>query len=276
MIALCRHCQVKRPVQSQLGFCSPQCRFMAKVVEADSGCWLWQGARNNHKGYGRVSIDGSRYLAHRYSYQLFGFQLSDDETLDHICRNTRCVNPVHLEPVSVTENSRRRIHFRAPHVDVAHLRVPAVDEAPVPFDVNYQDKFIIDESTGCWLWKILSRGGYGAAWAGKPISAHRLAWTLARGPIPAGMQVLHRCDVRRCVNPDHLFLGTHAENMADRNAKGRQACSSGERHPNAKLTSADVLAIRASSALQRVLAAEYGVSISTISDIRRYRLWRPA
>lgn len=273
MITLCRHCQAKRPVQSQLGFCSPQCRFMAKVSQAETGCWLWNGAKNNYKGYGRIAANGRRYLAHRYGFQLFRGCLSDDESLDHLCRNTRCVNPAHMEPVSVSENARRRNAVAGRQFNPGRLRLPAPRGGPVPFFVDYRSKFDVDEATGCWLWKILSRGGYGAAWSSKPITAHRLAWTATHGPIPDGMQVLHRCDVRRCVNPDHLFLGTHAENMADRNSKGRQASLKGEAHPNAKLTAEDVIAIRTASEPLRVLAERYGVKRSTVANLRSNLGW---
>lgn len=78
---------------------------------------------------------------------------------------------------------------------------------------------------GCWLWQaaILGRTGYGSYQFGRKRKerAHRIAWQLENGPIPAGISVLHRCDVPACVNPDHLFLGTHADNMRDKTLKGR-------------------------------------------------------
>lgn len=88
----------------------------------------------------------------------------------------------------------------------------------------------------CWLWTggTVGRIGYGAfSIDNRSTSTHRVAWELTYGPIPDGYHVLHRCDVRLCVNPDHLFLGTNADNMADRNAKGR--CAHGPSHSAAIL-----------------------------------------
>lgn len=76
----------------------------------------------------------------------------------------------------------------------------------------------------CWLWKGgLMPLGYGSFQVGvrRSITSHRQAWILTHGHIPLRLHVLHRCDVRRCVNPSHLWLGTHQENMADMVAKGR-------------------------------------------------------
>jgi hypothetical protein len=81
----------------------------------------------------------------------------------------------------------------------------------------------------CWLWTAGKQpAGYGqfhvgGRVGGRPHGAHRIAWTHAFGPIPEGMHVCHRCDVPACVNPAHLFLGTHGDNMRDKVSKGRQA-----------------------------------------------------
>jgi hypothetical protein len=128
----------------------------------------------------------------------------------------------------------------------------------------------------CRLWlKPISESGHGFAKNnGAHIYAHRLSWEVSVGPIPSGMSVLHKCDVACCINPDHLFLGTQRENIADMVAKGRQ--SRGSRRWCSKLTEADVLAIRrrlASGHRQAAIAADYGVKQPVISDISTGKIW---
>jgi hypothetical protein len=107
------------------------------------------------------------------------------------------------------------------------------------------------------------------------IRVHRRAYEEDRGPIPKGLLVCHRCDNSLCVNPDHLFLGTDADNSADKVAKGRQA--RGVTQGQAKLTEEDVHAIRARYALgdisQRDLAAIFGVSQTLVRLIVNRKIW---
>lgn len=126
---------------------------------------------------------------------------------------------------------------------------------------------------GCWVWTGSRHGkGYGHFRIGRNVlKAHRVAWELVNGTVPAGMQVLHRCDNPSCVRPSHLFLGTTQDNTADRDAKMRLAFS--VRNGKAKLNPVAVRAIRKDTRSNVVVAAEYGVSSVTISHIRTRRRW---
>lgn len=128
----------------------------------------------------------------------------------------------------------------------------------------------------CWLWtRGLSSTGYGKFWLrGRHRKAHQISWMAANGPIPCGKQVNHTCHVKACCNPNHLYSGTHANNMEDRNRAGRQARLSGESNGGAKLSVADVLKIRAARGRsQRQLAQEFGVSKQQISRILSVKNW---
>lgn len=168
----------------------------------------------------------------------------------------------------------------------------------------------IVEATGCWEWALTRDRPpcmpYGRCYIGKRyVSAHRKSWEIANGAIPEGLCVLHRCDNPPCVNPDHLFLGTRADNVADRVAKGR--CARGERsgarrHPErwargdrhwtrrkpemvprgeasgrAKLSVGEVLDIRSGreqGKTLKTLADEFDLGISTVARIVNGDSWK--
>jgi hypothetical protein len=135
----------------------------------------------------------------------------------------------------------------------------------------------VQKTDSCWLWTS-GTARYGQFTIQTTKLAHRVAWELTHGKIPKGLQVLHHCDNQRCVRPDHLFLGTQQDNMDDMKTKGRGRWRVGSRHGMAKLTDADVLAIRTRYAtgkvLQQTLANEYGVWQGAISRIIRRTGWR--
>jgi hypothetical protein len=106
--------------------------------------------------------------------------------------------------------------------------------------------------------------------------AHRVAWILQRGPIADGLFVCHRCDVPNCINIEHLFLGTAADNNHDRDAKGRQVTHRGSKNATAKLTEWKVIEIKkrlAGGEKIRVLAEDFGVAMGTISSIKYGHNW---
>lgn len=133
--------------------------------------------------------------------------------------------------------------------------------------------------SGCWIWMLsVNHNGYGhiAITGSKTGLAHRLSYEAHIGPIPEELFVLHRCDVRTCCNPNHLFIGGHLENARDRVAKGRNAKNNGvkgEKHYLAKLTDSAVRAIRCDHRPQTAIARDYGVTQTLISQVQRRKIW---
>lgn len=140
----------------------------------------------------------------------------------------------------------------------------------------------VDQSGGpgaCWLWTTgCFSGGYGAFTVRRKVKkSHRVSWELTNGPIADGMFICHHCDNPRCVNPSHLFLGTPADNMHDRDKKGRACRTPGSERWSSKLTEADILDIRARYVPRKVtlafLAEEYGVTFQDIWHIVHRKTW---
>ena len=146
--------------------------------------------------------------------------------------------------------------------------------------IRFWNKVTPLDKDHCWAWQgKRTEGGYGHIRYMLPsgnwshVVAHRVSWELHNGQIPAGMLVLHRCDNPPCINPNHLFLGTHTDNARDREAKNRGGALAGDKHPFSKLTSRDVLEIRSSTKPLRYFAEKFGVSIPTVCDVRKGRTW---
>lgn len=131
---------------------------------------------------------------------------------------------------------------------------------------------------GCWLWNAKTgTTGYGEFRCyGRLLRSNRTAWEFVHGPIPNDLWVLHKCDVRRCVRPDHLFLGTYLDNIADKVAKNRSHRPRGEKSAVAILKEANVIEIRAmlsNGATLRTCAEKFNVSWSCIMNIKNGRRW---
>ena len=134
----------------------------------------------------------------------------------------------------------------------------------------------VDKTGDCWVWtRSRDTKGYGtlAVGNGKKARAHVIAWRLTHGDIPEGLYVCHHCDNPPCCNPDHLFLGTADDNQKDAAAKAR--FPRGEKHHRARLTEADVIAIRAAEGkeLRRVTAVRFKTSRDYIREIQQRKKW---
>jgi len=147
--------------------------------------------------------------------------------------------------------------------------------AAVAPDIRFWKYISPEPNSGCWLWD----GGVNACGYGilgvfqRSTLAHRFSYQLHYGDIPAGLNVLHRCDVPCCVNPEHLFLGTQNDNVQDMERKARSYHPRGEAHGRAKLTESDVVAIRADTRASRAIAEDFGVSKLVIRHIKKRKLW---
>lgn len=145
---------------------------------------------------------------------------------------------------------------------------------------RFMEKIQVNNHTSCWEW-VASRTstGYGRImFNGKNRGAHRVSWIIHNGAIPDEKHVLHICDNPSCVNPKHLFLGTHADNMSDKKNKNRCRPPKGENHPKAKITKQDVKTIRHLYFAERreygELAKYFSLNPSTVRRICIRASWR--
>ena len=137
---------------------------------------------------------------------------------------------------------------------------------------RFQEKLIKTDS--CWFMRGQNPKRYARFWLdGTMLGAHKVSYLMFKGPIPEGMNVLHSCDVECCVNPDHLFLGTHTDNMQDKAKKGRGNPPRGERAHSAKITSSDVIDICRSKEDTTTLAERYGLTTTAIRYILCGKTW---
>lgn len=138
----------------------------------------------------------------------------------------------------------------------------------------------VEKTESCWLFRNSKTAPYGEfCWNRVPERAHRVSWLLTFGAIPSGLFVCHHCDVKNCVNPEHLFIGTNADNMKDMKDKGRHVSAPqfGESNPMAKLTSQAVRKIRAllkKGQTQKKISKMFGVSRANIWMIKNERTWK--
>lgn len=263
-------------------------------VNAETGCWLWTGAVLV-SGHPYISIDADGKKANAFAAQI-SFEIKNgrpDERikLGRTCNNLLCVNPDHIFRIQnkkklgdcqspnsciVEGCDRVRMHKESQLCNYHHVRFLRNEElVPVAkkirhkgnLEERFHQKYIIDEKTGCWLWNAGKQSdSYGTIQNGRQnLLAHRVSYEIHHGDIPDGLCVCHTCDVRTCVNPDHLFLGTDQDNTDDKMAKGRhRLCSIQD------LTPQMIADIRINSEVKKIeLARKYDVSLDMVNAIRK-------
>lgn len=220
------------------------------TVEKTDTCWLWTAYRDR-QGYGRVTVDGRCMPASRLAHQLFKGPTSPDLFVLHSCDNPPCVNPDHLSLGTPLDNQREVIERNRRFAQAGiRKRKRATTGRQLGLlsgrkPLNWFDRpdarqiFLRstqrDGQTECWEWTgSRNDSGHGIVHVrGKPMGAHRAAFLLFKGKIPREKHVLHDCDNPPCVNPGHLHLGTHADNM--REAVARKRHPIGDDHWTARM-----------------------------------------
>lgn len=223
--------------------------LLRTMPEGDS-CVEWPRGKGRH-GYGLAVADGfGTALVHRIAYQIVYGRIADNVAVLHRCQNRPCFRPAHL-------------------LAELHDKLALLNELL---------KFVPPDNL-CMEWPCgkLSFGYGGIAIDGRTRAVHRIAYELAVGPIPDGLDICHHCDNPPCFRPSHLFPGTHADNMHDMYAKKRRVSAKGEKVNTAKLTANEVCEIRhlrTQGRTQQFLADQFGVLQTTISRILLRQHWK--
>ena len=203
---------------------------LLSIPEPNTGCWLWSNALDNN-GYGSIEVVGRRMGAHRASYMAFIGEIPLDLVVRHKCDMRACVNPSHLILGTHSDNmlDRARRGRRDPSSPEQRREWSAKGGARGSWGLGLDLKGRLARlsslsESGCMVWRgtIVKKTGYGEIKiSGRKIPAHRASWMAHRGEIPHGLVVMHACDNRSCINPEHLSLGTRRDNSIDMAKKGR-------------------------------------------------------
>lgn len=197
-----------------------------------TGCWLWKNSR--HDSYGIFQYANTKRTAHRVSVELSGRTIPDGYVVDHLCMVKKCVNPEHLEVITLAENSRRgqRAYNFAPECAIADCLKGGICRGYCPTHYNAINRYkyprnnqmltaseklaalMVLNVDGCidWVGNVKHDGYPNTNAYGKRWYAYRLLWTLERGPIPDGMTVDHLCFNQLCMNLDHMEIVSNDEN----------------------------------------------------------------
>lgn len=237
--------------------------FFWRLIDIDTPdkCWLWKGGTIKGE-YGEFPTWAGR-SARKVAFEFF-YKRKPLKTLEATCLNRFCCNPHHI-------------------LDSGKKGAPSWNKGKgIPAEQRFWN--FVDQSGGpesCWIYQgHISKDGYGSFTPSTiPERAHRFAFQLYYGPLKKGEQVLHNCptgDNKLCVNPWHLWKGSHVDNMED--GKRKKQFHMGAGHHGAKLTESDVMLIlwilRDSSFTLKDIAAKFNITTNTVWRIKQKKGWR--
>lgn len=265
-------------------------------IDSDTGCWVWKGTVNG-EGHPYIAVRNKNTLIYNAFASRIAFQLktknvtNENFRLERICGNKLCVNPEHIHKMQnkkllgnrqspnkckIEGCEKPRRHRDTEMCDPHHRRfIQFGDAEATPLRVKdtgtlkerFHKKYKINEDTGCWLWQGSCQGdGYGNIQNGKQnLLAHRVSYEFYfPGVLKPEDKIMHKCDIRTCVNPDHLLIGTDQDNSDDKIKKGRHRISSIK-----DLTVKEILDIRNNTNLSKEdLAFKYKITIDLVGSIR--------
>lgn len=244
-------------------------KYILSKLQLDeiTGCWNSKLTLSKTRNLCMVKIDGIQRPLHRVVWELCKGDIPVGLQVLHVCDNRKCCNPDHLKlgKVKRGKSSNKKVRKTKEYIKSVSR---------------------VNELTDCWesIYKPNRNGYCRVRVDGEAYSLHRLAWEIWNGPIldledsHHGICVMHKCDNRICINPSHLILGTHQDNMADRNNKNRQSTTRGENNVTAKVTTSQVLQLRQMYAsgkyTTRQLAVSFNLAKATVSGIIQRRSWK--
>lgn len=188
-------------------------------VDPKTGCWIWQGSKARH-GYGNMKWKGRTVHAHRAYYEHYKEPIPQGLHIDHLCNNKSCVNPEHLEAVTIKTNVQRS--WNRTHCDSCSCEPYKVVGSTVtrqPRDPEAKKKWLLSSHEvrpdGCWHWTGGIRpDGYGRLkWKNQSTVAHRVIYEVLYGSVDKKDVIDHLCNNRSCVNPDHLKAVSQSKNI---------------------------------------------------------------